>query len=513
MQRLSRILCSVLCFLLLLTVLGACGKDTDKPSDASSMTASEYSAQVLSTADVNFVDADGESTYRVVRPENASDEVNTASRLVFKTLKSSFGISPSNVADSEDEEGRAEILIGDTNRESTAKAKELLFLDGSGRAAEYIICTINDDIVIYGMSDSAIVTAVQYFIDNYLKSATVTGGIHYFYNDSGNYTTVTINGIDRLNKFTIVRPIYNVSYITQTETEKLVDTVLAKTGYYINIVHDQVASNTGNKLDGSGTLTPTEPTEYEIIIGNCVREGVNIISDRDTYEIRIEDKKIYLNGGSPYATTMAVSEFIKIIENNTAITSEMSVNNGDYNTAVANYDNATYYMPTWYDNFDGVGTDIDPDGFGIDYTKWRVPWDMKSAYSSAPNGKTQYRSNKALRNTYVENGCLYMCAVETSTAYYGGWFDTNTTMRYRYGFLENSTLHPKGMGFWSALWQISDPHNFEILFLNVRMLFITLRLTLMSATETETGLTETPLRGRQLTVNKCLELKQAELFM
>ncbi len=56
------------------------------------------------------------------------------------------------------------------------------------------------------------------------------------------------------------------------------------------------------KTDGSGTLTVTDAAEYEIIIGNCKRDGVSIISDPDKYEIRIEDKKIFLNGGSAHAT-------------------------------------------------------------------------------------------------------------------------------------------------------------------------------------------------------------------
>jgi beta-glucanase (GH16 family) len=144
---------------------------------------------------------------------------------------------------------------------------------------------------------------------------------------------------------------------------------------------------------------------------------------------------------------MAVSEFAKMIDGSAEITASMSVKEGDYNTAAAGYDSATYYKPTWKDDFDGSD---------IDYSKWDVKWEMKSGYSNAKNGKVQYRGSKALNNNYVSNGCLYQNAVETSDAYYGGWFTTQKMMEYQYGYIELSCINPKGMGFWTTLWSCSE---------------------------------------------------------
>ena len=51
---------------------------------------------------------------------------------------------------------------------------------------------------------------------------------------------------------------------------------------------------------------------------------------------------------------------------------------------------------------------------------------------------------------------MYQVAVETDDAYYGGWFDTCNKMNFLYGFAEVSTIHPKGMGFWSSFWTVSE---------------------------------------------------------
>lgn len=72
-------------------MFGGCGggKNGDTSSN-SSVNTEELVNQIISTADVNFVNADGESTYRVVRPESADETVSNAAKLIFKQIKSAF---------------------------------------------------------------------------------------------------------------------------------------------------------------------------------------------------------------------------------------------------------------------------------------------------------------------------------------------------------------------------------------------------------------------------------------
>lgn len=170
-MKAKRFFAAALMVLMVLGLFGACGKkeNTSSGSASSGPDASELVNSYINTADVSFLDADGEATYRIVRPEEASNDVSLLGSLVFKTYKAQYNVSPANVTDSEEKNDRAEILIGKTNRDSTAKALQILNAEGSGRADEYIICTIDKDIVIVGSSDESTITAANYFCDNYLK--------------------------------------------------------------------------------------------------------------------------------------------------------------------------------------------------------------------------------------------------------------------------------------------------------------------------------------------------------
>lgn len=436
MKKTVRIMALLLILVFTVTMFGACGKKDE--SDASSKAAG------LSTADVNFIDSDGEPIYRIIKPEEFTDAENNAARLVFNQYKTIHNVVPKNLTDAESDDA-AEIIVGNTNREETKVARESLLAAASGRDNEYIICTVSDDIVIYACSDSALGEAVAYFVNTYLINATVTGGINYVYQDASDYQNVTVFGGENLSKITIVRPIYNVSYITQQEINKMIAGVSKKTGFTWKIVNDQVASVTGSKLDGSSVLNATEDRDYEIIVGDCARDGVNKNLGKDEYEIRIEDKNIYLNGGSPKAVAMAVTEFAAIVTSKSEVTSADTVSSGDYNNAVKKHDSASYYRLTWSDDFEGDE---------IDENKWHIRWG-ETAYTAPAGEKSTYRGNKELKNNFVKEGNLYIVATETDSARYGGLLTTQGIMEYYKGYIEISTLHPRCEGVWTALYTMS----------------------------------------------------------
>lgn len=451
-MKFTKLICLVLVLMLSFSLLGACGGDSGKTSSNTSENADEFANQVLSKSDINYIDDDGESMYRIVRPYQGTTATTNAGKSVIQSLKNVCGVSAKSVTDEEDGADAAEIIIGNTSRDSTDKAKKLLSLKGTGRSNEFIICAIDNDIVLYAENEDALTNAVKYFCENYIKSETITGGIFYIYISNEGFADISILGLSNISSINIVRPIYNVSWITQNETDKLISYILEKTGYNLKLTNDQVAST--NYLerpeavsDGSGTLTPTTPAEYEIIIGNCVRDGVKTsFSDYDEFEIRIEDKKIFLNGKTPYATAMAVSEFLRLVQNNTAITKDMSVASGNYKQSLVNYDSSTYYKVTWFDEFDGTA---------IDESKWNIHWDEPCYTKNTTTNKMGYRGNSASRNNYVKDGALYFDAMETSDSYYGGKLTTSYMMDYLYGYTEISNIHPVGNGFWVALYPIT----------------------------------------------------------
>ena len=231
---------------------------------------------------------------------------------------------------------------------------------------------------------------------------------------------ITVNGAN-ISEFIIVRPHYNSSYLTQVEMEKLIDEVYAKTGVKLTIEEDAYVAE----------------TKYEIVVGNNNRNGVEKIADHDEYRIKISGTKVYLNGGSPHATAIAVTEFAKLIANG-AVTDADSVV-GSYKKTVASYDNTKYYVHKWGDDFDG--DTVDP-------TKWDVI-EKEQHYGKGAEGRIPWR---VADHNEVKNGCLYQYQSRTDDAYYGGTVRTNNHMKFMGGYLEHSLLMSDNPMSWNTLW-------------------------------------------------------------
>ncbi|MBO5745762.1 MAG: family 16 glycosylhydrolase [Clostridia bacterium] len=416
----------LLCFVLLVTMFAGCGgKGKDK--DATGNTVGDG---IFSTETVNFKDENSEATYIIIRSDNASAEVSTAALTVFQKYKKGLGASPKNLTDSTDGTDKYEILVGDTNRPESAKAKQYLSEKVGGRHLDYIICSIGKKIVIYGATDTATTNAATYFIENYLKGDTVSGGIKYTFATEGNFKDVTVNGV-ALGKYTIIRPRINSSFMTYSETEKFVEKVLEYTGYQMYIKDDTV----------------TAETDYELIIGDCARPDVTKLDIRDEYRITVSGKKIFLNGGNHASVTMAVSEFTKLIQQKGTWTDSDSVI-GSYAEAVKAYDKSTYYTPTFWDDFDDISGDHVNEN-GLDTTKWKL----------ITAGKKGYGGYKAVRATdpehvYVKDGMfqIHPYVDHAAQTYYGGFLRSEGRMKFTYGYIEYSAKIPDGPSFWTALW-------------------------------------------------------------
>lgn len=416
----------------------------------------------------------------IVRSSIGSNSLELSAS-VLSAIKKACGVSPKCVDDSAEAEG-SEIIIGLCNRESTYAALELLGQTSQGNEKDYIICKNDDDIVIVGLSDEATATAVERFTEGELN-VDETPEIVVTPVTPMNASTVTINGKNiggsyKYNvsifgwseePFFVVTPNYNHSYVTELQVQKLISAVKSNTGKLTEEKKDSSvaslpsslrsysnASNYttkesydayNNTLNGlNKTVTGTSFTR-EIIVGNCNRTGCRAIVDPDEFEIRISGTKVYLNGGSPRATAMAVSEFIKLISGGNKSLTDADSFVGDYYDYLPSYDKSNYYTLAWGDDFGGAE---------INEGLWHISYDAENAYSIGLNGRQNYRASKELKNNYVKEGKLYIDATYTDEAYYGGMLITNNTMRYKYGYVEVSSMLPHGQGMWTALWASSD---------------------------------------------------------
>ncbi len=419
----KKIISLLLVLVVAIGLMAGCGGNGDgNNTDDTGSNNTTNNVGAISKSDVVFV-KDGSSVYRIVRPAAAALDEGTCASLIFKQMKSAVGVSAKNVTDAEDGNDVYEILIGSTNRPESAQALNYLAEKTGGRYEDYIICTIGKKIVINATNSKSLNEATNYFIDNFLKAEGVKGGIEYVHAAQGDFKEITVNGAS-IGKFRLVRPHFNHSYLTQTEVEKVINYVYENTGYMPNLVHDEYEK--------------TE-AEYEIVIGNAQRAGVSEMTNYDEYSIKISGKRVYLNGGSPHATAMAVSEFKKLLEKG-AVTDSDSVN-GSYEVAIANYDRATTYYPTWYDTFDTEGVDLN---------KWRIMNDPEFS-REGQNNKWSCMSNDP-NVVYQTGGKFYVQGFEDEDTYYGGTIVNDKHMAFHYGYVEKSALVPDGPGFWSLLW-------------------------------------------------------------
>lgn len=415
----KKLLCLAAAALMLVGIFGGCGKKNDSSSGGDSSYTASADEGIFSKEKVNWYDDAGDVRYKIVRPEGDDSKLTAISTYLFKQVKTELG-NLKNIMDSEDGTDAYEILVGDTNREETAKAKTYLKNKTGRRYDDYIIATIGKKIVIYSQSVDKLQTAAEYFAANFLKKEGIDGGIEYVCEAAGEYTEATVNGT-LAGLFTIVRPSYNFSYLAQAEINNMVDELLKVSGYKLEV-----------KKDGDFA-----ESEYEIVVGDTNRGDTAATTNPDEYIIKINGKKIYLNGGSPHAVAMAVSEFAKLIEKGN-VEDSMSVT-GSYSTTISGYDLSKTYTLQWYDDFNGSE---------VDSTKWYI---MEGG-EFGRMGKNGKFSGMAKENVFLKEGMLYIIGTESDTDYRGGTVSTNGKMRYQYGYMEKSSLVPDGDGFWSLLW-------------------------------------------------------------
>lgn len=228
-----------------------------------------------------------------------------------------------------------------------------------------------------------------------------------------------------LSKYVITYPRFNMSYLVTLELEKLAKAAKKITGKEMKLVADDKKEHT-----------------YEIVVDAAARSGADAPQEYDKYIISPVGTKLFVRGGKPYSTVAAVKKLCKLLKAGKPITETVT---GSYEHDSKSYGND--YRLTWGDDFDG--TEIDTD-------KWDIYYGRKVCYADGVNGKTTYRCREDKPNTFVKDGSLYICADQTEDAYYGGMLCTDGIMRYKYGFIEISTIHPKGLGFWTALWMNSS---------------------------------------------------------
>lgn len=298
-------------------------------------------------------------------------------------------------------------------------------------------------------TDSALCTATLYIDDVVIKETPAA-------------KTYTQKGV-KVNGWTIgyqprphyiVVPSQNFSYLAMMQCEELV-----------TLLKNSTASATTFKIVRENEWTQAD-NQFNIFVGDVTGHSRDSTAHKidtsnftyDDYAISFGGGNVYIDGGSPYALAMGISEFGKAFEAAPDGSTLSGTVTGKYSEKIGSYSTKSYYRPTFLEDFDGTEVNTDVwrvvDGSSI---KARGFYDENGVYYSQADNT--WRSVRSAEHTYIEDGKLVIAGAyskETQT-FYGGMLRSHGKMEYRYGYLEVSCITPHGEGIWTSLW--ATPHS------------------------------------------------------
>lgn len=425
-MKIKRIISIIIATVMVISVLSAC-----------SLTASNT---------VPFaVDENGRFIYAVVRPDKATLAEESGAKDIRAAIKENLGVGVTLLRDKaiEDFDGNYEILIGNTNREESAVAKQRLEENRSNNAYDFIVKVIDDKIVINAMNDDYISTAAGWFVKTFLQSEETWSMLKNDYEFIYEHQVVaaddlnTVNGID-LGSFTVVLPV-RTSYLVGMYAEDTIN-FYSKYGYAMQQIED---------ID--------KEVPNEIIIGDTTRpESKDITVEGDNYVIKVVGGDIVIKGGSDLATWRAVKAFyeeiVKMNQGKAIKWTDGYVLNGKYDPTEKDA-----YTLNWNDEFNGSS---------IDFNKWGEYAGMATQTEESslggfkcwqtPLGNSPYNSkptaNQLKKLIYQSGGNMHIATQRLNEKdFVGGQISTDYCMVFRYGVIEiRSKLPPEpcSLGYW-----------------------------------------------------------------
>ena len=264
----------------------SCTKDENTDQSANSTD----TAPVVEASPIEII-KNNEAMYTIVYPENCSDALNSSLESLVSSIKDITGISINSKKDSEAiKENGKYILLGATCFEQSASAIDSL----KANEDAYTIEKADDHIVFAAHFDSAVASAVTYFINTLMpknyNEATKTLTLEEYMNDGSVAMPAAFNVKD-LASYTIVYGEKLEGY--QNAAKEIQERILRDTEITLPIVKD----------------TESVETPYEILIGEtnrylsskCYKDGTRLME----YKLVVEKGQLQIVCGGPYSAKMA----------------------------------------------------------------------------------------------------------------------------------------------------------------------------------------------------------------
>lgn len=391
------------------------------------------------------VDEDGRFVYSVIR--SGAEQINViedAAKNLRAVMKENFecNVTISKDTSYEDFDGNYEILVGDTSREESATAKQILLDNRDNHASDFIVAVIDNKICITAANNEMVAVGVSWFIENFCDDleawSKLRTGYTFIYAPESATVVNTVNG-KNLGLFSVVLP-RRTSLMVGMGADEYTD-YYTKLGYSVSSYDDFLAS---------------DEQEYEILFGDTTREASKSVSvEGDNYVIKVVGKKLVVKGGTHLSTWRAAQRLLEEIKKGEG--QEQGFNWSDGHTINGKYDageKGTYTL-NWYDEFEGSE---------IDFTKWgdyRNQAESDTVTDSSLGGKSyhtnvynycRYEGKDLKKLIYQADGCMVMGTQRVNEVdFVKSTISTYWTMTYKYGVMDiygNLSEDPAHCSYW-----------------------------------------------------------------
>jgi len=230
--------------------------------------------------------ANGESEYVIIRPDKVSKELLDIIVYLHQSVKDKIGYDFNIGTDwvkSRDEidPNAKEILIGNTNRPETQEVIDSL------EPNSWAVVDKGNKIVICANNDSLLSGAVDWFLQNCVNAQDKTVKIEkeLFKSEGfGNALPLSVSGISN----------YQIVYPKGNKSLEYYASLIQRKSKITSVVSDDKAQS-----------------DYEIVIGDASRDGVESVSGKNKYLINTNGAKVFINASDEDALYYAVNYYIE----------------------------------------------------------------------------------------------------------------------------------------------------------------------------------------------------------
>lgn len=365
-------------------------------------------------------------THQIFYPSSMKEtELLLVNRIYLVAYDKYTALAPPESDSAESTEGQLELLIGNTNRQISKDALAMLENNENKNANDFVILEKNGNIAINALSIAALEKAIDFFVDNFMSEdyPTIEKGYCYLYQKEPPFKNATIAGVD-YRQWKIVIP-QGTSFVYMQYINSFIDAVREATGYEIPLCID----------------TKTQPSFYEILVGDTNRAESTAVADRDTYIIKQIGSKIVVNAGHSYSLSRATEALYKAVsdaiskKNSKLIESNLNIS-GKYE------DSNTEYNLVFADEFDDDSL-----------SNWiNRPGYINTVTGIATGGTVSYAEDERVR--YVKDGKLVFKLFSEDLI---DWVQapelvSRNGITFDYGYLEMRAKLPKGNGVYPGFW-------------------------------------------------------------